>query len=49
MKSENRDIRIFLDQKDKDWRCKLILAYYSMNLVPAFLLEGCIATLIKTA
>ena len=49
MKSVNRDVKIELDQKDKDWRCKLILAYYGMNLVPAFLLEGCIATLIKTA
>ena len=49
IKKVNRDLSISLDQKDKDWRCKLILAYYSMNLVPACLLEGCIATLIKTA
>lgn len=38
-----------LDPKDQDWRCKLILAYYSMSLVPALLIEGCLATLIKSA
>ena len=35
--------------KEQDWHCKLILAYYSMNLVPALLLEGCLSTLIKSA
>ena len=49
IKKVKKDFRIQLDQKDKDWRCKLILAYYSMNLVQAFLLEGCLATLINTA
>ena len=41
-----KDLEIKLDPKDKDWKCKLILAYHSMNLTPVFLLEGCIATLI---
>lgn len=49
LKKVKKDFNILLDQKDRDWHCKVILAYYSMNLVPAFLLEGCVATLIKNA
>ena len=37
-----------LDVKEKDWRNLLILAYYSMSLMPAFLLEGCMASIIKS-
>ena len=46
---QKKDLRINLDPKETDWRCKLILAYYSMNLIPAFLLEGCMCTVIKSA
>ena len=31
----------------QDWRSLLLLSYYSMNLIPAFLLEGCLCTIIK--
>ena len=44
-----KDLIIKLDHKEQDWRCKLILAYYSGSLIPAFLLEGCLSTLIKSA
>ena len=47
MVKQKKDMQILLDPKDQDWRLKLILAYYSMSLTPAFLLEGCISTLIK--
>ena len=48
-KKKGKDLEILLDPIESDWRCKLILAYYSMNLMPAFLLEGAICTLIKSA
>ena len=48
-KKAKKDLLIMLDPKDQDWRCKLILAYYSMSLVPALLIEGCLATLIKSS
>jgi len=48
-KVTRKELRIALDRKDKDWSCKLMLAYYSASLVPAFLIEGCLSTLIKTA
>ena len=47
-KIDKRDSKIILDVKDKDWRNLLILAYYSMSLMPAFLLEGCMASIIKS-
>ena len=45
-KINKRDQIINLEVK-QDWRCLLILSYYSMNLIPAFLLEGCLCTIIK--
>ena len=36
-----------MNPKEDDLRCKLILAYYSMNLMPAFLIEGCLAVFLK--
>ena len=45
-KINKRDQMINLEVK-QDWRCLLILSYYSMNLIPAFLLEGCLCTIIK--
>ena len=47
-KIDKRDSKIILDLKEKDWRSLLILAYYSMSLMPAFLLEGCMASIIKS-
>ena len=47
-KIDKRDSKIILDVKEKDWRNLLILAYYSMSLMPAFLLEGCMASIIKS-
>ena len=41
-----KDTEICLKKIEEDWRCKLILAYYSTSLMPAFLLEGCLATII---
>ena len=38
-----------MEPKDQDWRCKLMLAYYGTCLIPAFLIEGCLSTLIKSA
>lgn len=39
--------KILLNPKDDDLRVKLILAYYSMNLMPAFLIEGCLSVFLK--
>ena len=44
-----KDSRILLHPSLNDWHFKLILAYYSMSLIPAFLLEGCLGNLIKNA
>ena len=44
-----KDSKVILLPSVNDWHCKLILAYYSMSLIPAFLLEGCLANLIKNA
>ena len=49
MQSKQKDKMILLEPLEKEWRCKLILAYYNMSLMPAFLLDGCMCTLIKTA
>ena len=38
-----KDARILLNKKEEDLRCKLILAHYSMQLMPAFLIEGCLS------
>ena len=45
-KKINKDMNINLEIK-QDWRSLLLLSYYSMNLIPAFLLEGCLCTIIK--
>ena len=47
MQKKGKDRMILLEPIETDWRCKLILAYYNMNLMPAFLLEGCLCTLIS--
>lgn len=44
-----KDTEIMLSVLEQDWRTKLMLAYYSMSLIPAFLLEGCLTTLIKSS
>ena len=38
-----KDGRILLNRKEEDLRVKLILAHYSMQLMPAFLIEGCLS------
>lgn len=38
-----KDCKILLNLKEEDLRVKLILAHYSMNLMPAFLIEGCLS------
>ncbi len=48
METYKKDKKILLDVKEEDWRCKLVLAYYSLSLTPALLIEGCISTLIKS-
>ena len=48
-KINRKESKIQLQPKDKDWRCKLMLAYYSTCMIPAFLIEGCLSTLIKSA
>ncbi len=48
METYKKDKKILLDIKEEDWRCKLVLAYYGLNLTPALLIEGCICTLIKS-
>ena len=42
-----KDCNILLNLKEEDLRLKLILAHYSMNLMPAFLIEGCISIYLK--
>lgn len=41
------DCKILLNPKEDDLRVKLILSYYSMNLMPAFLIEGCLSVFLK--
>jgi len=41
------DCKILLDPKEDDLRVRLILAHYSMNLMPAFLIEGCLSIFLK--
>ena len=36
-----------LNLKEEDLRVRLILSHYSMNLMPAFLIEGCVAIFIQ--
>ena len=40
---------IMLQPIKNEWRTKLILAYYNMNLMPVFLLEGCMCTVVKSS
>ena len=42
-----KDCKILLNLKEEDLRVKLILAHYSMNLMPAFLIEGCLSIFLK--
>ena len=42
-----KDCNILLNLKEEDLRVKLILAHYSMNLMPAFLIEGCLSIVLK--
>mmetsp|Transcript_15899 Transcript_15899/g.21532 ORF Transcript_15899/g.21532 Transcript_15899/m.21532 type:complete len:149 (+) Transcript_15899:2661-3107(+) len=44
-----KDAQILLNTKDDDLRVKLILAHYSMQLMPAFMIEGCLAIFLKNA
>jgi len=44
-----KDAQILLNIKEEDVRVKLILAHYSMQLMPAFLLEGCLCIYLKSA
>jgi len=41
------DCKILLNLKEEDLRTKLILAHYSMNLMPVFLNEGCLSIFLK--
>ena len=38
-----------LNSKEEDLRVKLILAHYSMQLMPAFIIEGCLSIFLKNA
>lgn len=42
-----KDSTIVLKVKEEDLRVKLILAHYSMHLMPAFLMEGCLSIYLK--
>ena len=42
-----KDSNILLNLREEDLRVKLILAYYSMGLMPAFLFEGCLSIFLK--
>ena len=42
-----KDCNILLNLKEEDLRVKLILAHYSMKLMPAFLIEGCLSIFLK--
>ena len=42
-----KDAQILLNVKEEDLRVKLILAHYSMQLMPAFLTEGCLSIYLK--
>ena len=42
-----KDCKILLNLKEEDLRVKLILAHYSMMLMPAFLIEGCLSIFLK--
>ena len=44
-----KDAQILLNVKEEDLRVKLILAHYSMQLMPAFLIEGCLSIYLKNA
>ena len=41
--STKRDCKILLNKKDEDLKVKLILAHYSMSLMPLFMMEGCLS------
>jgi len=41
------ECKILLNPKEDDLRVKLILAHYSMHLMPAFLNEGCLSIFLK--
>ena len=43
-----KDSQILLNPKEDDLRVKLILAHYSMQLIPAFLIEGCLSIFLKS-
>ena len=50
MQSLNKkDKMILLGPIKNEWRTNLILAYYNMNLMPVFLLEGCLCTFLKSS
>lgn len=49
MQSLKKDKMILLGPIKNEWRTKLILAYYNMNLMPVFLLEGCLCTFLKSS
>lgn len=45
--ANKNDCKILLNPLEDDLRARLILAYYSMNLMPVFLIEGCISAYLK--
>ena len=49
MQSLKKDKMILLGPIKNEWRTKLILAYYNMNLMPVFLLEGCLCTFLQSS
>ena len=48
-KVTKKDAQILLNYREEDLRVKLILAHYSMQLMPAFLIEGCLSIFLKNA
>lgn len=41
------DCKVQISRKEEDLRTELILGHYSMLLLPAFLIEGCLSIFLK--
>jgi len=48
-KVTKKDAQILLSYKEDDLRVKLILSHYSMQLMPALLIEGCLSIFLRNA